>query len=146
MTYDEQTRYTPPGPVAGYLWTRDNLEYALKVVPKEKLSLGIPVYGYRWYAGNPVDGKPNPALVTVGAAEVAQLIESYHPVVQWDEADRASWFYFYRDATREWVFFTDTRTFLARYNLASERGLHGFCSWVLGKEDPGIWEVLPAHE
>src|SRR5579883_2839368 len=42
MTYDEHTRYTPPGPVAGYLWTLENLEYALRVVPKEKLSLGIP--------------------------------------------------------------------------------------------------------
>jgi len=146
MTYDEHTRYTPPGPVAGYLWTVENLEYALRVVPKEKLSLGIPVYGYRWYAGAVgADDKPNPALVTVGADDVASLIASFHPEVQWDTTDRASWFWFYRDQTREWVFYTDPRTFRARYDLAAERGLQGFCSWVLGKEDPGIWDLLPEH-
>jgi spore germination protein YaaH len=42
MTYDQNTRWTMPGPVAGWQWTLDNLDYALKVVPKEKLSLGIP--------------------------------------------------------------------------------------------------------
>src|SRR5277367_606744 len=54
MTYDQNTRWTPPGPVAGWDWTVENLDYALKVVPKEKLSLGIPVYGYHWYAGAPI--------------------------------------------------------------------------------------------
>ena len=146
MTYDEHTRYTPPGPVAGYQWTLDNLEYALKVVPKDKLSLGIPVYGYRWYASDPKDGKPNPAQVTVGGADVQQLLSSFHPQVQWDEADRSSFFYFYRDYTREWVFFTDARTFRERWNLANDRGIQGFCAWVLGKEDPAVWDVLPDRE
>ena len=145
MTYDEQTSYTPPGPVAGYLWTVENLEYALRVVPRDKLSLGIPVYGYRWYAGNPKDDKPNPAAATVGAADVDELLRTYHPEVQWDAADRASWFWFYRDQTREWVFYTDARTFRERWNLVKDRGLQGFCSWVLGKEDPAIWDLLPSH-
>ena len=146
MTYDQQTRYTPPGPVAGYQWTVENLEYALERVPAAKLSLGIPVYGYRWFAGDPKDGKPNPSLATVGAADVQQLMADFHPQVQWDAADRASFFYFYRDSTREWVFFTDGRTFQARYQLAADRQLQGFCSWVLGKEDPAVWDLLPAHE
>ena len=146
MTYDEHTRYTPPGPVAGYLWTLENLEYALQFVPKEKLSLGIPVYGYRWYAGAvAADDKPNPALVTVGGDDVASLIREFHPKIEWDKVDLASWFWFYRDQTREWVFYTDVRTFRERYNLARTRGLQGFCSWVLGREDPGIWNLLPAH-
>jgi spore germination protein YaaH len=142
MTYDEHTRYTPPGPVAGYTWTLDNLEYALQWVPKEKLSLGIPTYGYRWFAGDPRDGKPNPSQVTVSGEEVQQLVARFHPKIEWDEADRASWFYIYRDYTREWVFFTDARTFRERWTLASDRGIQGFCSWVLGKEDPAIWGVL----
>ena len=142
MTYDEHTRYTPPGPVAGYTWTRDNLDYALQWVPKEKLSIGIPVYGYRWFAGDPKDGKPAPGHATVSGGEVQQLIAKFQPRIEWDEADRAAWFYFYRDYTREWVFFTDARTFRERWTLANDRGIQGFCSWVLGKEDPAIWDVL----
>lgn len=144
MTYDEHTRYTPPGPVAGYIWTKDNLEYALRFVPKEKLSLGIPVYGYHWSAGDPgPQGKASVGHETVGAADVARLIAAFQPQIQWDPVDRASFFYFYRAATREWVFYTDTPTFADRYNLAASSGIQGFCSWVLGKEDPAIWSLLP---
>lgn len=147
MTYDQHTRYTPPGPVAGYIWTKENLDYALQFVPKEKLSLGIPVYGYRWFAGDPgAQGKPSISAATVGGADVHGLLDAFHPDVQWDAADRSSWFYFYRDATREWVFYTDARTFQQRYDLAASAGIQGFCSWVLGEEDPGIWDLLPSHE
>jgi spore germination protein YaaH len=55
MTYDENTQWTVPGPVAGRNWTIANIDYALKVVPPGKLSLGIPLYGYHWFAGMPVN-------------------------------------------------------------------------------------------
>jgi len=66
--------------------------------------------------------------------------------VQWDPVDRTSWFYFYADDYREWVFFTDKRGFGERLNLVRDRGLQGFCSWVLGTEDPEIWSLLPSHK
>jgi spore germination protein YaaH len=147
MTYDEHTRYTPPGPVAGYIWTKENLEYALQFVPKDKISLGIPVYGYRWFAGDPgAEGKPSIRSMTVGGSEVRDIMSTFHPEVEWDAADRSSWFYFYRDATREWVFYNDARTFKERYDLAAQKAIQGFCSWVLGKEDPAIWELLSTHQ
>ncbi|HET6177802.1 MAG TPA: glycosyl hydrolase family 18 protein [Candidatus Sulfotelmatobacter sp.] len=146
MTYDQNTRWTMPGPVAGYPWTVQNLEYALQFVPKEKLSLGIPVYGYHWFAGDPgKDEKPNPTAEYIGQQDIDQYLAAYHPHVEWDATDRSAWFYFYKDDTREWVFYTDKRGFQERFNLARDRGLQGFCSWVLGAEDPEIWSLLPSH-
>jgi len=147
MTYDQNTRWTAPGPVAGYPWTVQQLDYALQFVPKEKLSLGIPIYGYHWFAGDPgKDEKPNPTAEYVGQQEVDQYLAAYHPHPEWDSFDRVAWFYFYKDDTREWVFYTDKRGFQERWNLARERKLQGFCSWVLGVEDPEIWMVLPSHK
>jgi len=146
MTYDQNTRWTEPGPVAGYPWTVEQLQYALQFVPKEKLSLGIPVYGYHWYAGDPgKDEKPHPTADYIGQPDVDEYVAEFHPHIEWDATDRTAWFYFYRDDTREWVFYTDKRGFQERWNLARDRGLEGFCSWVLGSEDPEIWSVLPAH-
>lgn len=151
MTYDQHTRWTAPGPVAGWAWTVANLDYALKVVPPEKLSLGIPLYGYHWFAGTPVKAtdktgdKPNPSAEYISTDDALDLAKAYGGHVEWDSADRSSWLYFYRDQTREWIFFTDARTFGERYALIKERGLQGFCSWVLGTEDPGIWGSLPSH-
>ncbi len=147
MTYDQNTRWTTPGPVAGYPWTLQNLDYALQFVPKEKLSMGIPLYGYHWFAGDPgKDEKPNPTAEYVGQEQIDGYLAAYHPHVEWDAADRVAWFYFYRDDEREWVFYTDKRGFQERLTLVRDRGLQGFCSWVLGTEDPEIWSLLPAHK
>jgi spore germination protein YaaH len=156
MTYDQHTRWTAPGPVAGWAWTTGNLDYALKVVPPQKLSLGIPLYGYHWFAGTPVKApaqpgfpptdKPNPSAEYIAAQDALDLGRAYGGKVEWDASDRSAWMYFYRDDMREWIFFTDARTFRERYTLVKEKGLQGFCSWVLGTEDPAIWDLLPSHE
>ncbi len=152
MTYDQHGQVTMPGPVAGYPWVVENLDYALQFVPKEKLSLGIPTYGYHWSVGEPIKGEPgkddkaNPTVEYIGQPEIEQYLAAYHPHAEWDATDRTAWFFFYRDDYREWVFYTDKRGFAERYNLARDRGLQGFCSWVLGVEDPEIWSLLPSHK
>jgi spore germination protein YaaH len=156
MTYDQHTRWTAPGPVAGWAWTVGNLDYALKFVPPRKLSLGIPLYGYHWFAGTPVKApgqpgsppsdKPNPSAEYIATDDALDLAKAYGGHVEWDPVDRSAWFFFYRDDLREWIFFTDARTFRERYTLVKDRGLQGFCSWVLGQEDQAIWELLPARK
>src|SRR5579862_7026992 len=120
MTYDQQTRWTTPGPVAGWQWTLENLDYALAVVPKEKLSLGIPLYGYHWFAGPPQNDKPNPSADYIGGQDALDLAKAYGGKIEWDPVDRTAWTYFYRDDMREWIFFTDERTFRERYDLVRE--------------------------
>jgi spore germination protein YaaH len=148
MTYDQNTRWTMPGPVAGWGWTVDNLDYALKVVPKEKLSLGIPLYGYHWYTNAPTTDKdgtehPNVTADYISTPDVLRLAADYNGKPQWDAEDHNAFLFFYRDQLREWIFYTDKRTFQDRYELVKERDLQGFCSWVLGTEDPEIWNLLP---
>ena len=149
MTYDQQTRWTMPGPVAGWQWTTENLDYALKSVPKEKLSLGIPLYGYHWYTSAPTvdkatgEEKPNLSGDYIGTPDALQLATAFGGKLDWDAGDHSSFFYFYRDQMREWVFYTDLHTFRDRYQLVEDRKLQGFCSWVLGTEDPAIWSLLP---
>src|ERR1700691_4671926 len=108
MTYDQNTHWTEPGPVAGWQWTVDNMKYALPVVPKERLSLGIPLYGYHWYTGapivsppaipgdNPVE-KPNPTADYISYDDSMQLAQDWDGKVQWDADDHSAWFYIYRD-------------------------------------------------
>jgi spore germination protein YaaH len=151
MTYDQHTRLTPPGPVAGWAWTVSNLDYALKFVPRDKLSLGIPLYGYHWFAAPPLPptakptDRPYPSAAYISTADALDLARAYGGQIEWDATDRTAWFYFYRDNEREWIFYTDAHTFRERYELAKERNLEGFCSWVLGTEDPAIWDLLPSH-
>ena len=149
MTYDQHTRWTMPGPVGGWQWTLDNLNYALEYVPKDKLSLGIALYGYHWYTGEPTTDKttgtqyPNLSADYISTPDALQLADAFGGKVQWDADDHSAFLYFYRDQMREWIFYTDLHTFRDRYQLAADRRLQGFCSWVLGSEDPEIWNFLP---
>lgn len=147
MTYDQHTRWTAPGPVDGMPWVLDQLKYAVTQVPKEKLSLGIALYGYRWYTGNPVrdDGTEasNISATYIDADESMPLIQEQKVQVQWDPVEHESWFYFYRDDMREWVFMPDAHSFRDRYAVVKQYDLEGFCAWVLGAEDPKVWDELP---
>jgi spore germination protein YaaH len=152
MTYDQHGFTSMPGPVAGWGWVNAQLDHALKVVPKHKLALGIPLYGYHWAAGTPVTPGPrqfdraNPNVSWIDAVDVVKLGKTYNGRFGWDEEERSASMYFYRDNVREWVYYSDKRTFGERYKLVKERGLAGFASWVLGSEDPGIWDLLPSHK
>ncbi len=149
MTYDQHTKWTVPGPVAGWGWTKENLDYALQFVPKEKLSLGIALYGYHWFTGDPglgrPDQSPNPEAEYISAANTYYYRDTYNAHTEWDPIDHTAFLWFYRDQMREWIFYTDAHTFKDRYDLAQQNGLQGFCSWVLGQEDPAIWTLLPTR-
>ena len=116
-------------------------------MPPQKLSLGIAAYGYRWYTGDPglnkKDKAPNVTADYISAATARSLRDTYGGVEQWDATDHTPWFFYYRDDMREWVFYTDRRAFMDRYELARAQHLEGVCSWVLGEEDPAIWSALP---
>jgi len=118
---------------------------------------GSRFYGYHWFAGAPVKApakpgfpstdKPNQAPNSSPPTTPWHLAKAYGGRVEWDPVDRSAWIFFYRDDLREWIFFTDARTFRERYTLVKEPRPAGICSWVLGDEDAGIWELcLPTNE
>lgn len=49
MAYDHTLQSSQtPGPIAPTEWIKDVLDYAIKKIPKEKIWLGIHLYGYQW--------------------------------------------------------------------------------------------------
>ena len=144
MTYDEHTRNTPPGPVAGFPWVESLVADAAQRMPKEKVSLGIPLYGRHWYAGMR-DKDPAVLISTINTTDAVALAAAMKTQPNWDDVEHVPWFYFYRDGLREYVFYNDARSFRDRYELARQQGLHGISAWVLGAEDPQLWQELPAR-
>jgi spore germination protein YaaH len=145
MTYDQHTRNTPPGPVAGMPWVERLAAYAESQMPKEKVSLGIALYGRRWSAGMR-EKDPAVGVTTIYAGDALELAKSMDATVRWDPLEHAPWFYFYREGIREYVFYNDARSFHDRYEVARQRGLHGTSAWILGSEDAGLWRDLPVRK
>lgn len=145
MSYSQHTRRTPPGPQASVAWQDEVVRYFLRFVPPEKLSLGIPTGSQHWYTSQEDRIQPEMARSyseQVSHARALALIERNGGKVQWSEEDAVPYASYARGGTWEWIFMEDARSFRAKLDLLDRHRLRGFSVWVLGPEDPGIWEVL----
>jgi spore germination protein YaaH len=145
MSYNQHTRRTPPGPQHGMPWMREVIDYFRSQVPAGKLSLGIITGGMRWYTSQEDRITPEMARSysnTLSHAQALGLLDRYGASLRWDDEQQVSYTYYSNGGTFEWLFLEDARSFAARVDLVDEYQLRGFSVWVLGPEDPGIWDHL----
>jgi spore germination protein YaaH len=143
MSYSQHTRRTPPGPQAGLPWMRAVVDYFLRFVPPEKLSLGIPLWGEHWFTryDNTIPERARSWAETVTWTWGGGLADRNGARLQWDSVQAVSWAYYENGGTFEWLFLEDARSFRAKLALVREKKLRGFSAWVLGPEDEGIWDA-----
>jgi spore germination protein YaaH len=145
MTYSQHTRRTPPGPQAGLPWTDEVVRYFLRFMPPEKLSLGVALGSQHWYTS--YEERITPELARSYSEQLSYrwamgLLERNRAAVQWSEEQQAAYGFFAVGGTFEWIFLEDARSFRAKMGLMEKYRLRGFSAWVLGPEDPAIWDVL----
>lgn len=148
MSYNQHTRRTPPGPQHGMTWLREVVQYALLHVPPGKLSMGIITNSMHWYTSQ--EDRITPELArsysnVLNHARAVGLAERHGASWRWDDAEQVAYTWFANSGTWEWIFLEDARGFAPRVGLVDEYGLRGFSVWVLGSEDPAIWDVLRAR-
>lgn len=146
MTYSQHTRRTPPGPQGSASWVEDVVRYFLEFVPAGKLSVGIAVSSQHWYTS--YEERITPELARSYSAQLSHaralsLIDRHDAEVQWNDEHQVGYTFFPVGGTFEWIFLEDARSFRARLDLMQRHRLRGFSVWVLGPEDPAIWEALP---
>jgi len=143
MTYDQHTRRTPPGPVAGLPWMGQVVEYLLKEgVPAQKISLGIPSYSDYWYPS--YDPKTGAAVSGSGVsfADARGVLARAGVTPTWDPVQQVGYAFWENDGINEFVFLENARSFQAKLGLIPKYGLRGYSVWVLGQEDPAVWTML----
>ena len=133
MAYDEHALPDPPGPVAGLPWVRRGLTVAEGAIPRAKLLLGIPGYGYAWSGS----GGPTTELTVPEAQELASQPGSQ---ATWDDQEQ-EWRVLTADGRTMW--FDDGRSFAVRSALAASEGLGGVALWRVGAEDASALDQLP---
>ncbi|HEY8507070.1 MAG TPA: glycosyl hydrolase family 18 protein [Steroidobacteraceae bacterium] len=143
MTYSQHTRRTPPGPSAALPWTEDVVKYFLQFMPANKLSLGIPTGAMHWYTSQ--EDRITPEMARsysrgLSHREALNLLERFNAKLIWDDVQKAAFAYFPNGGTWEWIFMEDARTFNAKRELINRYKLRGYSVWVLGPEDPAVWQ------
>ncbi len=140
MNYDQHWQSSPPGPIAAQDWFTRNLTNILKLVPPEKLVMGVANYGYDWPAKSKKD--PNP---------VAQVVTFQQGIITADESEADLEFdpdslnphYSYEDENNQVhsVWLLDGLTAYNELRAAERAGVRGTALWRLGEEDPSLWHI-----
>lgn len=156
MAYDFQGKDAPPGPVAPVWWMRQVIAYTTSVVPRERVILGIRLYGYDW------GGKDTTALWW---SDVQALRERYRGEAGFADRDAhgfvgESWMMYRIPPPRNLrcdrhdddcvrnpgeqhiVWYVDAQYVRAAWNLVRDFQLGGIVLWRPGGEDPAIWDIL----
>lgn len=138
MTYEWGYTYGPPMAVAPLNQVRRVVEYALTKIPANKISLGIPNYGYDWPL--PYERGITKAE-TIGNVEAVERAVLHGSAIQFDEIAQSPYFYYWQYGVRHEVWFEDVRSYAAKFSLADEYGLRGIGVWQIMQLFRAGWEL-----
>jgi spore germination protein YaaH len=138
MAYDQPNSL---GPVSSLPWFEQVTNYAESVVPKSKLSIGIPFYAWEWIPGNnkkllshtyqyALDlVKKNLIKAVVFNNTFGSDVMQYFLKVNGIKENRVLWY-------------ENIRSFTLKYDFLETSGVLGFSGWSLGQEDSRDWTLL----
>lgn len=140
MTYEWGYSGGPPMAVSPIGPVRSVVEYALSVMPANKIMLGQNLYGYDWTLPYVPGGQYARAISPQQAIDIARV---NNVPIQYDYTAQAPHFN-YTDANgrQHEVWFEDARSIQAKFNLIKELGLRGISYWKLGLSFPQNWLLL----
>lgn len=139
MTYEWGWVGGPPMAIAPLDQVRAVLDYAVSVMPSDKILMGMALYGYDWPLPYP-SGRRASGISNNSAQNLAIAKES---PIQWNAAAQSPSFR-YRDAegVDHEVWFEDALSALIKFELIRELRLRGISWWVLGQEFPQGWRLM----
>jgi spore germination protein len=140
MTYEWGWTGGPPMAVAPVPQVRDVLDYAVRKIPRNKIVMGAPLYGYDWTLPYRKGGPPAKRLSPREAAGLAKMKGAR---VLYSNRDQAPYYYYRDDRGKEHVvWYENEESMQAKFNLVKEYRLRGISYWVLGEEFPQNWRLL----
>lgn len=143
MTYEYGYTYGPPMAVAPLPPIRNVLDYAVSVIPSDKLLLGEPNYGYNWTLPY-VQGESQ--AQSISNVEATELAAEKRASIEYDENAQSPYFNYYErtDAgpVQHEVWFEDARSVDASLRLIDQYALGGTGVWNIMRYFPQLWLVL----
>ncbi len=139
MTYEWGYTYGPPLAVAPLDQVRRVIDYAVTEIPREKIHLGIPNYGYDW---------PLPFVrgvtkaQTIGNIQAVQRAIEYGAQIRFDETAQAPFYFYTNEGTEHEVWFEDARSMNSTFALIEEYGLRGASYWTVMQLFRANWLIL----
>lgn len=139
MTYDYGWSGSIPRPVAPYYWVEEVIEYAVDQMPREKIFVGVPFYGYGWSEG---------AFSSYTYSTIELILDKYGVDFQYDPETKTNRLFYIsefdqRDPKVPYeVWFENHVSLKPKLELVEKYDLGGIAIWRLGNEDKENWRAI----
>lgn len=139
MTYEWGYRLGPPQSISPINQMRKVVEYALSVMPANKIFLGFQIYARDWKIPH-IQGQE---AETYSPQEAIRRATRYGTTIQYDRLTQSPFFRYVDENNQQHeVWFEDARSAQAKFNLIKRYNLRGVSYWALGFPYPQNWALL----
>ncbi|QUW22361.1 LysM peptidoglycan-binding domain-containing protein [Sporosarcina sp. Marseille-Q4063] len=139
MTYEWGYRLGPPQAISPLNQIKRVLDYAVTVIPRDKIFFGFQIYARDWVLPH----VPGTEAETFSQQEAVRRAVQHDVAIQFDETAQSPFFRYADDQgqTHE-VWFEDARSAQAKFDTVKNYNLRGISYWVLGYPYPQNWALL----
>lgn len=139
MTYEWGYRAGPPQAISPVNQMRRVVEYALTVIPADKIFLGFQIYARDWQLPH----EKGQQAETFSPQEAIRRATQYGAAIRYNETAQSPYFrYVNEDGQEHEVWFEDARSAQAKFDLVKQYNLRGVSYWALGYRYPQNWVLL----
>ncbi len=133
MSYDDPNSL---GPVAGRLWLEKVIKHSLTLIPKEKISLGLALYYWRW------DDASMKRVGIGSGVSLNNLQKDYKLKFGYDADEQSPYFHFWEKGKSYTGWYENARSIGYKISLIKKYDLKGFSAWALGLELQSVYSVM----
>jgi spore germination protein len=139
MTYEWGYRKGPPRAISPLNLIRRVLDYAVTVIPREKIFFGFQIYARDWVLPH-VAGQE---AETFSCQEAVSRAVRFGASIQYDPVAQSPFFRYTDQSGRgHEVWFEDARSAQAKFDTVKNYRLAGISYWALGYPFPQNWALL----
>ncbi len=132
MAYDEHWATSKPGAVASINWCQKVMTYALSVLPKEKLVMGLPFYGRGWSTDDTAGAYRFPSI---------ERLQKENQITQITRENNIPSFEITKEVTYKF-YYDDLYSLVSRMEMYKNSGVKNIGFWRLGQEETAVWEYI----